>query len=162
MVSTQAIYSVSACLRCTEREMVLTHQRAGYPSILPQANVLVIGPSSSAHELLRTILMRRGHAVDLVASDITAVESIERYDLLVLELDPRDAGAVEQCADVRVLTRTPLLVLVPETARNQGVQALELGADMFITVPFDRRELVARVEALVRRDRGQWLPVQAG
>ena len=142
--------------------MVLTHQRASYPIVTPQVNVLVIGPlSGAAYELLRTILMRRGHAVDFAASDIAAVENIERFDLLVMEIDPRNAGAVEQCAGVRARTLAPLLVLVPETARNQGIQALELGADTFITVPFDRRELVARVEALVRRDRSQWSLMQA-
>ncbi len=139
--------------------MVPTQQRASYTNIAPQANVLVIGPLPGiAHELLRIILMRRGHTVDL-ATDISEVEDIERYDLVVLEINPHDADAVHLCARVRDVTLTPLLVLVPETARSQGVQALELGADTFISVPFDRRELVARVEALVRRYRSRWFPL---
>lgn len=140
--------------------MAPTQQGASKASIVPQANVLVIGPpSGAAYELLRMILARRGHAVDFVTSDISAVDDIERYDLLVLEIDVWDVDTIQRCARVREVTWTPLLVLVPETARSQGIQALELGADAFIPIPFDRRELVARVEALVRRHRGRWLPL---
>ncbi len=143
--------------------MVSAQQRASNSIVIPQAHVLVIGPQMGAlQDLLRVVLMRRGHRVDFASSTASAAENGAQYDLLMIEIDPHNADTMQLCARVRQETLTPLLVLVPETARNQGVQALELGGDMFITIPFDRRELVARVEALVRRNRlGPPLP-QAG
>jgi DNA-binding response OmpR family regulator len=81
---------------------------------------------------------------------------LDRYDLLILEIDNHDPEAVQQCVRVREVTLAPLLVLVPEMARNQGIQALMLGADSFVALPFNRSELVARSEALIRRYRRMW------
>lgn len=132
-------------------------QRAGFTGSVPQSNILVMGlASGSAREAIRAILKRRGHAVDFAPADTSAMaqlESADFVDLLVLELDIHDMEAVQLCAQLRQVTIAPLLVVVPETGRSQGIQALELGADSFITAPFDRRELVARSEALIRRYR---------
>ena len=143
--------------------MVSVQQRASFASIAPQGNILVLGsPSGGAPEAVQAILRRRGHSVELAPADINAISHIDKYDLLVLELDTHDAGAVRLCARLRTMTFVPVLVVVPETARNQGIQALELGADSFIVAPFDRRELVARSEALVRRYRHMFLPMLHG
>jgi len=141
--------------------MVSAQQRAGSISIAPQGNVLVIGsPSGVAHEVVRAILNRRGHTIDFVHLDISAIDDLDRYDLLILEIDMHDAEGVHRCARVREVTLAPLLVLVPETARTQGIQALDLGADSFVLLPFNRSELVARSEALMRRYRQLWFPLR--
>jgi DNA-binding response OmpR family regulator len=143
--------------------MVSAQQRASSISVVPQGNVLVIGsPSGVAHEVVRAILNRRGHTVDVAHLDISAIGDLGRYDLLVLEIDTHDADGVQHCVRVREVTLAPLLVLVPETARNQGIQALNLGADSFVLLPFNRSELVARSEALMRRYRQLWFPLRVG
>jgi DNA-binding response OmpR family regulator len=109
--------------------------------------------SSSTREVVRAIFKRRGHTVSLATVDISAVGGLDRFDLLILEIDVHDPEGVQQCVRVREETLAPLLVLVPETARNQGIQALLLGADSFVLLPFNRSELVARSEALMRRYR---------
>jgi DNA-binding response OmpR family regulator len=140
-------------------------QHVGYLGVVPQGAILVMSPATGgAREAVRSILKRRGHSVESAPTDfdaIAAIENIDVYDLLVLDLDIHDAEAVQLCAQLRQVTLAPLLVLVPETARNQGILALELGADSFVVVPFDRRELVARAEALVRRYRHAFLPLLA-
>ncbi|HNS01422.1 MAG TPA: hypothetical protein PKM78_03470 [Anaerolineae bacterium] len=125
-----------------------------------QSNALVLGPAwGGTREAIRAILRRRGHLVEYAPADLAVVQAldcIDAFDLLVLELDSQDLEAVQLCAQLRQVTLTPLLVVVPETGRSQGIRALELGADSFMVAPFDRRELVARAEALIRRYR---LPV---
>ena len=140
--------------------MVPVQQRAGFSSIAPQGKVLVLGPPSGVvPETVQAILRRRGHSVELAPADITAISHIDSYDLLIIELDTHDAESVQLCAHMRTVTLVAVLVVVQETARNQGILALELGADSFIVAPFDRRELVARSEALIRRYRYMFLPL---
>jgi DNA-binding response OmpR family regulator len=137
--------------------MVFVQQRAGSVGIVPQGNVLVIASSSGvAHEVVRAIFKRRGHIVSFAPPDVSAMGDLDRYDLLILEIDNHDPEGVQQCVRVREVTLAPLLVLVPEMARNQGIQALMLGADSFVSLPFNRSELVARSEALIRRYRRMW------
>ena len=139
--------------------MVSEQQRAGSVGIVPQGNVLVIAPPSGvAHEVVRAIFKRRGHTVSFAQSDSSAVSDLDPYDLLILEIDMHDPVGVQQCARVREVTLAPLLVLVPETARNHGIQALMLGADSFVLLPFNRSEFLARAEALMRRYRQMWGP----
>lgn len=145
--------------------MEVAPQHVGFLAVVPQGTVLVMGHAADgAREAVRSILKRRGHSVEFAPPDfnaIAAIDNVDVYDLLVLDLDIHDAEAVQLCAQLRQITLAPLLVLVPETARNQGILALELGADSFVVMPFDRRELVARSEALVRRYRHTFLPLMA-
>jgi two-component system response regulator CpxR len=78
---------------------------------------------------------------------------VDEYDLVLLEADTRDPGAFALLDRLRKVSIVPVMVLIPVTARGQGIHALELGADCFVLLPFDRRELVARSEALIRRYR---------
>jgi DNA-binding response OmpR family regulator len=141
--------------------MVSVQQHGGFVGIVPQGHVLVMASRSGvAHEVVRAILKRRGHTVDFAHLDINPIDDPDRYDLLILEIDMHDAEGVQQCVRVREETLAPLLVLVPETARNQGIQALDMGADSFVLLPFNRSELVARSEALMRRYRHLWFPLR--
>ena len=101
-------------------------------------------------------LLRRGHLVDEKPLETEALSEVDRYQLVVLELHHNNPDDVAVCSALRKVSKVPLLVLVPVTAKNQGVRALELGADSFMVTPFDRRELVARSEALIRRYTGAW------
>jgi DNA-binding response OmpR family regulator len=141
--------------------MVSVQHRAGLAGIVTEGNILVVAsPSSAAHEVVRAIFKRRGHTVSFAQVDISAIDDPDQYDLLILEIDIHDPEGVQQCVRVREVTLAPLLVLVPETARNQGIQALMLGADSFVSFPFNRSELVARSEALMRRYRRLWFPLR--
>jgi DNA-binding response OmpR family regulator len=143
--------------------MASVQHRAGLVGIVTEGNILVMAsPSSAATEVVRAIFTRRGHTVSFAHLDISAIDDPDQYDLLILEIDVHDPEGVQQCVRVREVTLAPLLVLVPETARNQGIQALMLGADSFVSLPFDRSELVARSEALMRRHRQLWFPLRVG
>ena len=118
------------------------------------SRVLIIGPGTPiAQDVVQSAFTRRGHAIAFASTEDSSAYNLDQYDLLILELDAGDANALGVCAQLRQRTLTPLLVLVPMTARSQGLRALEMGADTYVVVPFDRRELVARSEALLRRHR---------
>lgn len=140
-------------------------QQTSWIDTVPQSHALVIGPlAGGALEAIRAIFKRRGHSVEFAAADMAAIHemgTLDHFDLLILELDIQDVRAVQLCAQLRRVTLAPLLVIVPEAGRSQGIQALELGADSFVVAPFDRRELIVRSEALIRRYRCMFAVIAA-
>ena len=129
-------------------------------ALLPQATpflrsrVLLVGIEGvGALDLVAPIFRRRGHLVEIEPNGTEELSTIDAYDLVVIELDMRKPDVLLFLGRLRQISIVPLLVLIPLTARSQGIRALELGADCFVVLPFDRRELVARSEALIRRYR---------
>jgi DNA-binding response OmpR family regulator len=148
-------------------EQAMNHglQQTSWIDTVPQSHALVIGPlAGGALEAIRAIFKRRGHSVEFAPADMAAIADLGKldlFDLLILELDIQDVKAVQLCAQLRRVTLAPLLVIVPEIGRSQGIQALELGADSFVVAPFDRRELIVRSEALIRRYRCMFVAIAA-
>ena len=103
--------------------------------------------------MVASIFRRRGHLVEIDPNWTEDFSAIDAHDLVVVELDVRKPDVLSFLGRLRQISVVPLLVLIPMTARSQGIRALELGADCFVVLPFDRRELVARSEALIRRYR---------
>ncbi len=119
-----------------------------------RSRLLLVGADGAAGlDMAASILRRRGHQVEIDRTWTGDFSTIALYDLVVLELDVSEPNALLFLGRLRDVSTVPLLVLVPITARNRGIYALELGADSFVVIPFDRRELVARSEALIRRYR---------
>ena len=116
--------------------------------------LLLVGAADAGSlDMAASILRRRGHRVEVDRALGEDLSLFDPYDLVVLELDARNSMALAFLGRLRQASIVPLLVLIPMTGRSQGIRALELGADCFIVFPFDRRELVARSEALIRRYR---------
>lgn len=113
----------------------------------------VARPDSEYRDQIASALLRRGHRARFAALPAAPSTELDSFDLLVVEPDADDPDALRVCRAVREVSKVPLLVIVPFTARSRGIQALDLGADSFMLAPFDRRELVARCEALIRRYR---------
>ena len=124
-----------------------------------RSRVLLVGSEGvGALDLVGSIFRRRGYLVEIDPNGTEELSSIDAYDLVVVELDVRKPDALSFMGRLRQISVVPLLVLIPMTARSQGIRALELGADCFVVLPFDRRELVARSEALIRRYRQAFEP----
>jgi DNA-binding response OmpR family regulator len=115
--------------------------------------VLIALEASASREQVIAVLGRRGHHAAFLRWPVQPSAELHSHDLIVLEPDINDPGAMRFCQALRTFSRLPLLVMVPYLSRSRGIQALELGADSFILTPFDRRELIARCEALIRRYR---------
>lgn len=108
-------------------------------------------------EAVAARLMRMGHAVDWqkTGGDAEAALAAQAYDLVVLDvmLPGKDGIAVLSGLRARGLT-TPVLMLTARSRIDDRVNALDYGADDYLTKPFDFREFEARVRALLRRRGG--------
>jgi DNA-binding response OmpR family regulator len=124
--------------------------------------VLVAEDERVLADLVAEGLRKHAMAVDVVYDGAAASERLEvnDYDVLVLDRDlPRIHGDVI-CADLaRTAARTRILMLTAAASVPERVAGLGLGADDYLTKPFDYTELVARVQALGRRSQAPVPPV---
>jgi len=117
-------------------------------------SILLIEDEEALRMTLRDRLRSEGYAVDLAADGEQGLQKVTHlpFDLVILDIMlPRRSG-FDVCRDIRQAgLGTPILLL---TARGQTVDkviGLKLGADDYVTKPFDTMELMARIEALLRR-----------
>src|SRR3954467_12391551 len=115
--------------------------------------VLVIEDESSIASFVSLYLKNAGYGVRTAATgeDGLAQAGTERPDLIVLDLMLPDVDGIEVCRRLRKDSDVPILML---TARDEDVDkiiGLEVGADDYLTKPFNPRELVARVKSILRR-----------
>lgn len=107
-------------------------------------------------------LAEEGHAVDHAATLATASESVavNEYDLVVLDLGLPDGDGASLCRQLRDTgDAVPVLMLTARDSLSDKVAGLDVGADDYLTKPFDYPELAARVRALLRRPKAVSSPV---
>jgi DNA-binding response OmpR family regulator len=101
----------------------------------------------------------KGHGVEVVVCGDGARGLEEarrsRFDVVLLDLMLPGRSGLEVCRELRARTDVPILVLTARGEEADRVLGLELGADDYLTKPFSPRELLARIQAQVRRARGQ-------
>jgi DNA-binding response OmpR family regulator len=115
--------------------------------------VLVVDDEPGLQDILQMYFAREGFRVALVSDGQAALEAVEKEmpDLIVLDLMLPKMGGLEVCRQLRRMNNVPIIML---TARDEDVDkivGLELGADDYVTKPFNPRELVARAKAILRR-----------
>ena len=99
-------------------------------------------------------LRKEGYFVDLASDGKSGFEKATTFpfDLIVLDILLPGRNGLDLCRDIRVVgLRTPILMLTARTEISDKVVGLKLGADDYLTKPFDMSEVLARVEALLRR-----------
>ncbi len=121
-----------------------------------KATILVVDDERKIRDLVRSYLEREGYAVLVADTGQGALEAIERArpDLVVLDLMLPDLPGEEVARSVRVHSDVPIIMLTAKAGEDDRVTGLRLGADDYLPKPFSPRELVARVEAVLRRARG--------
>ncbi|MFC1897841.1 response regulator transcription factor [Chloroflexota bacterium] len=115
--------------------------------------ILVVDDEPNIIELARLYLERENYEVEGASNGQEALDrqSAGKPDLIILDLMLPDIDGFEVCRHIRTRSNVPILML---TARKEDVDkivGLELGADDYFTKPFNPRELVARVRAILRR-----------
>jgi two-component system, OmpR family, KDP operon response regulator KdpE len=117
------------------------------------ARVLVIEDEPQILRVLRVNLRRHGYETDVATSGRAALAAAARRPpaLVVLDLDLPDARGVEVIRSLRRWSRAPIVVLSGRTRSRDTVEALDAGADDYVTRPFDIGELMARLRAVARR-----------
>ena len=116
------------------------------------ASVLVVDDEPPIRRLLRTSLGAQGYDVSEAGSGRDALAVIERQkpDLVILDLGLPDLNGIEVIRAVRAHSTVPIIVLSVRDDERGKVEALDLGADDYVTKPFGVEELVARIRTALR------------
>lgn len=117
--------------------------------------VLVVDDDDTIRRTLRINLRARGYEVEEVATGRDALSTLEDAppDLVILDLGLPDVDGVEVLRRLRTWSRTPVVVLSARQQSDDKVEALDEGADDYVTKPFGMDELMARVRSALRRGR---------
>ncbi len=121
------------------------------------AKVVIVDDDEHIRELASLYLRKEGFDVTCACDGTSALEKIQQANasLVVLDLMLPGMSGFDVCKQIRLTSNVPIIML---TARDEDVDkivGLELGADDYLTKPFNPRELVARVKAILRRADGQ-------
>ena len=118
-----------------------------------QPRILVVDDEPQLTRVLRTGLKSRGYDVRAAADGLAGFEAFNDWhpDLVITDLAMPNVDGLELCRRLRAISQVPIIVLSAKGEEKTKVEALDLGADDFVTKPFGIDELFARVRASLRR-----------
>jgi len=116
-------------------------------------NILVVDDESQITRVLRTALAGHGYNVRTAGDGDEALEVMRDWppDLVITDLSMPNMSGLELCQRIRSKSSVPIIVLSVRGEERPKVQALDAGADDYVTKPFNMNELIARVRAGLRR-----------
>ena len=125
--------------------------------------IVVIDDEPSVQEVVRAYLEKAGYQVFVAGNGAEGLALAERMKpaLIVLDLMLPDISGEEICSDIRGRSDVPILMLTAKASADERVAGLVSGADDYLVKPFSPRELVARVNAVLRRTQGIEAPLVA-
>ena len=115
--------------------------------------ILIVDDEPNIADLAKLYLQREGYRVETVSTGKDALERVGKLKpaLVVLDVMLPDLDGFEVCRRIRKLGDTPILMLTARGDDTDKIVGLEIGADDYMTKPFNPRELAARVKAVLRR-----------
>ena len=118
-----------------------------------RARILVVDDEPQLIRVLRTGLKSRGYDVRGASDGESGLESFNEWhpDLVITDLAMPNVDGLEFCRRLRAISQVPIIVLSAKGEEKTKVEALDIGADDFVTKPFGIDELLARVRASLRR-----------
>jgi two-component system, OmpR family, KDP operon response regulator KdpE len=123
--------------------------------------VLIVEDDSALRRTLRTTLDALGFDIGEASNGEEALQRLRMvdYEAVLLDINMPGIGGIETCRRIRLIfTRLPILVLTVRDSEDDKVEALESGADDYVTKPFQIRELTARIRSAIRRFRAPEAP----
>jgi two-component system, OmpR family, KDP operon response regulator KdpE len=129
----------------------------------PQGRLLIVEDDSALRRSLRTTLGSLGFDVSEAGNGEEALANLRMTDFeaVLLDINMPGIGGIETCRRIRrISTKLQILMLTVRDDEDDKVEALEAGADDYVTKPFQSRELTARLRTAVRRFRAPELPAE--
>lgn len=119
----------------------------------PSARILVVDDEPQLTRVLRTGLKSRGYDVRVAADGLAGLEAFNDWhpNLVITDLAMPNMDGLELCRRLRTISQVPIIVLSAKGEEKTKIEALDLGADDYVTKPFGIDELLARVRASLRR-----------
>ncbi len=127
---------------------------------LVDRRVLIVDDDPTVSEVASTYLEAAGFIVDLASDGFDALSFVEHTppDLIVLDRMLPGIDGIEVCRRIRQRGRTPIIMLTALGAEDERILGLEAGADDYLAKPFSPRELVLRVQSVLRRSVSEFTP----
>ncbi|MDD5190144.1 MAG: response regulator transcription factor [Dehalococcoidales bacterium] len=124
--------------------------------------ILVVDDEPNIIELTKLYFEREGYNVSVASTGREALDKMEIFypDLVVLDIMLPDIDGLEVCRRIRLKSKVPILILSARREDVDKIVGLEIGADDYLSKPFNPHELVARVKAILRRTQLGAAPVQ--
>jgi two-component system response regulator RegX3 len=126
--------------------------------------ILVVEDESSFSEALEFLLGKEGFTVVTAENGSEALKKFDQggIDLVLLDLMLPEVSGTEVCRQIRAKSKVPIIMLTAKDSEVDKVVGLEIGADDYVTKPYSARELVARINAVLRRNGGDGLVGDSG
>ena len=120
---------------------------------MPNEKILVVDDDTNICELLRLYLEKEGYVVKIVNDGVSAINAFkqENPDLTLLDIMIPKLDGWQVCREIRKFSDKPIIMLTAKGETFDKVLGLELGADDYMVKPFDTKEVVARIKAVLRR-----------
>jgi two-component system KDP operon response regulator KdpE len=117
------------------------------------AKILVVDDDPQLRRVMKAALTKQGYIIGDARSGETALERLrdERYDLVILDRNMPGMGGIEACRSMREHSDMGIIMLTVRKTEEEKIEALDAGADDYITKPFSMPELLARIRANLRR-----------
>lgn len=116
-------------------------------------NILVVEDDHNISDLIHMYLVKEGFDVRIAADGGKAVEEFQKQapDLILLDIMLPVMDGWSVCAKIRETSKVPIIMLTAKSEVFDRIQGLEMGADDYIVKPFEMKELLARINAVLRR-----------
>ncbi|MBQ7596168.1 MAG: response regulator transcription factor [Clostridia bacterium] len=120
---------------------------------MENTKILVVDDDINICELLRLYLAKEGYSVTIANDGINAVKMFEesKPDIILLDIMLPGQDGWQVCREIRKTSNVPIIMLTAKGETFDKVLGLELGADDYVTKPFETKEVVARIKAVLRR-----------
>ncbi len=120
---------------------------------MTQTKILVVDDDKNICELLRLYLEKEGYAVTLAFDGRDGLDAFAKNnpDLILLDVMMPNMDGWQVCREIRKTSECPIIMITAKGETIDKVLGLELGADDYVVKPFDSKEVVARIKAILRR-----------
>ncbi len=120
---------------------------------MQKEKILIVDDDKNICDLLRMYLEKEGYVVVMEHNGVDAVNTFntESPDLVLLDIMLPQLDGWQVCREIRKTSEKPIIMLTAKDETFDKVLGLELGADDYVTKPFDTKEIVARIKAVLRR-----------
>jgi len=126
--------------------------------------ILVVEDESSFSEAISFLLRKEGFEVGVAETGQAGIDEFDRHgaDLILLDLMLPGLSGTEVCRQIRSKSQVPIIMLTAKDTEIDKVVGLELGADDYVTKPYSSRELIARINAVLRRAQNPDIEIENG
>lgn len=126
------------------------------------SHILVVDDEHDLLQLVKTFLEKEGYQVHTAFDGFAAMDILSSIsiDLVILDIMMEGIDGFELCKRIRETSQIPIVMLTAKSSEEDRIRGLKLGADDYVVKPFSPRELMARVEAVLRRMKTQQIEFQ--